>query len=63
MADNKKNPEVTLKTKSRKGRKSKTQKFPISQANKLLKLSNTEWELSDEGFKWNGKEIAVNSKK
>lgn len=36
----------------------KPQPFPISQANTLLSLRNSQWELSDEKFTWNGTEIA-----
>lgn len=32
--------------------------FPISQANRLLKMNNSQWELKDEKFIWNGTEIA-----
>ena len=38
-------------------------KFEISQANRLLSFSNSQWELKDDGFKWNGKEIAVQARK
>ena len=38
-------------------------KFEIGQANKLLSLSKSQWELNDENFKWNGREIANAPKK
>ncbi len=38
-------------------------KFEIGQANKLLSLSKSQWELNDENFKWNGSEIANAPKK
>ena len=47
---------VLLKAKDKK--ESKPQAFPIAQANKILSLSNPQWELSDEKFMWNGTEIA-----
>lgn len=54
---------VTLKTKVTKERKkSKDRSFPISQANTILKLANSQWELNDKDFKWNGKEIAIAKK-
>lgn len=52
---------VKLKTKSVGDSKSKNQEFTLDQANKLLKLPNTRWELSDENFNWNGSEIAPNA--
>ena len=61
--DNGKNVMVTLKTKATKNKKSKDQKFGLKHANNVLKLANSQWELNDPGFKWNGTEIAVNSKK
>lgn len=62
MADEK-NVMVTLKTKARKDYKSKDQKFTVAHANAVLKLPNSQWELNDAGWKWNGTELAVNSKK
>lgn len=54
---------VNLKQKDgSKGPKTE-RKFEISQANKLLSLTNSQWILNDENFKWNGKEIATESKK
>lgn len=47
---------VFLKPKDVKG--SKKSKFEISVANQLLSLSNSQWELSDEKFTWNGTEIS-----
>ena len=32
--------------------------FELSIANQLLSLSNSQWELSDEKFNWNGTEIS-----
>ena len=49
---------VKLKTKKNKKGESKERSFEISQANELLKLRKTQWELADKGFKWNGSEIA-----
>ena len=46
---------VTLKVKGEKGRE---QKFEIAQANALLKIKNSQWELKDEKFTYNGTEIA-----
>ena len=46
---------VTLKVKGEKG---KTQEFEIAQANALLKIKNSQWELKDEKFTYNGTEIA-----
>ena len=54
------NKEVKLTTGS--GKKKKSKSFNISQANKLLSLSNAQWKLDDPGFKWNGIEIAVVNK-
>ena len=54
MADLK-NVNVKLKTKSKE---SKNQSFPLETANKLLKLPNSQWELDDKDFKWNGTELA-----
>jgi len=36
----------------------KVQKFEIDQANKLLKLPNSRFELADDEFDWNGIEIS-----
>ena len=49
---------VKLKTKALKGRKSKEQKVSIGQANIMLKMRKSQWELADKSFKWNGTEIA-----
>lgn len=54
MAKENENQDVVLKAKGEKG---KDRKFPIGQANKILSLSNSQWELNDKGFSWNGKEI------
>lgn len=51
-----KDQKVKLKAKDVKDAKSK--EFEIDHANKLLKLSNTQWELADDKFVWNGTEIA-----
>lgn len=45
-----------VKLKSNCGTLSQT--FGISQANRLLQLSNAQWKLADEKYKWNGTEIA-----
>lgn len=50
-----KNERVTLKVKDDPKRE---QSFPIAQANAILNLRNSQWELSDSKFKHNGKEIA-----
>lgn len=49
---------VTLKTKELKGRKEKKQTFPIGQANAILKMRKSQWQLADDKFHWNGTEIA-----
>jgi hypothetical protein len=36
--------------------------FDIKHANNLLKLPNSQWELADEKFVWNGTEIAKKAK-
>jgi hypothetical protein len=49
---------VPLKSKDfAKGKSAKKQSFPIGQANKILGLSNSQWELDSKDFDWNGKEI------
>lgn len=45
---------VTLKS---KGEKAQSQKFPIAQAEKLLNLSNSRWELDDKAYEFKDKEI------
>lgn len=55
-----KNTKVSLKAKDSK--KAKKGKFFIDQANKMLSLSNSKWELDDDRFKWNGSEIAKKPK-
>jgi hypothetical protein len=50
-------PNVKLKAKDGK-KDAKPVEFSIGQANKLLKLPNTQWELDDKAYKWNGTEIA-----
>lgn len=47
---------VTLKAKD--AEKNRTREFGLDQANKLLRLKNTQWELADKGYKWNGSELA-----
>jgi len=54
--ENVKKEVVILKPKDTKDGKLK--EFGIDQANKLLKLPNSQWELKDEKFKWNGTELA-----
>lgn len=63
MANEKKIEEVkevttkdVVKMKSNCGTLSQT--FGIGQANRLLTLSNPQWKLADEKYKWNGTEIA-----
>lgn len=51
-----KDQKVKLKAKDVKDAKPK--EFGIDHANKLLKLPNTQWELADDKFAWNGTEIA-----
>lgn len=46
----------------KKDGKSKTKKFEISQANKLLKMKKSAWTLNDSKFTFNGTEIAKASK-
>lgn len=53
---------VQLKTKKNGNVDSKTRSFEISQANSILKLRNTQWQLDDKGFEWNGTEIAKKAK-
>lgn len=57
------NKKVTLKTKPHGKVKSKNQDFTVDHANKVLKLANSQWQLNDANWKWNGTELAVNSKK
>lgn len=47
-----------VKLKAKDVKDSKPQEFKIEVANKLLKLSNSKWDLADEKFVWNGTEIA-----
>ena len=47
---------VTLKTKN--ADKPRKKSFPLEQANKLIKLKNSQWELDDKGYKFNGTELA-----
>lgn len=50
---------VKLRSKpSGKDAKAKTRSFEIDQANKLLKVKKSAWELADEKFQFNGSEIA-----
>lgn len=53
---------VNLKQKDGGKGPKKEQKFPIDQANKLLSLKKTQWQLSDDRYKWNGTELAKNAK-
>lgn len=52
---------VGLKSKDRQ-KNQVSQKFEITQANRLLSLQNTQWELSDANFEWNGTEIVKKGK-
>jgi hypothetical protein len=59
MANEKKPVMVDLKSiPGTKDGKSKTQSFPIDQANEILKLKKSAWKLADSKFKFNGIEIA-----
>ena len=54
---------VNLKSKPQgKDAKPKERKFEIKQANALLKIKKSGWELSDDKFQFNGKEIAKKAK-
>lgn len=52
----------TLVTLKAKDVKSRTKQFGIDHANKILKLSNSQWELNDDNFEWNGTELAKKGK-
>lgn len=54
------NTPVTLKAKGEKG---KERTFDIKQANSLLKLHNTQWELNDAAYEHNGTELVKKSGK
>lgn len=62
MEEKKPTEMVTLKVKEIKGRKSKSVTLPIGQANMILKMRKSQWELNDKTFIWNGTEVAKNSK-
>lgn len=47
-----------VKLKAKDVKDAKPKEFTIDHANKLLKLPNTQWELADDKFNWNGTEIA-----
>jgi hypothetical protein len=49
---------LVVKLKAKDQKNGKTTEFEIQQANKLLSLNNSQWELEDKLFKWNGTEIA-----
>lgn len=51
---------VTLKAKDSKGGVKKT--FVESQALKLLKLPNSQWELADEKYSYDGKDLSKKGK-
>lgn len=61
MSDSKtaKAEKVTLKSKSKK---SVSRQFGTKQANALLKLPNSQWELDDKNYQFNGTELAKASK-
>lgn len=61
MSEVKKLVNVKLTTGSDK--KAKTRMFDIDHANRVLKLSNSQWKLDDPNYKWNGTEIAKVVKK
>lgn len=48
---------VSLKVKG--DSKRKTESFPLKQANAILSLTNSAWELSDTKYKWNGTELTT----
>jgi hypothetical protein len=48
----------TAKLKVKGKKDAKPVEFTMSEANKLLKLPNCQWELADEKLEWNGIEIA-----
>lgn len=50
---------ATVKLKAKDVTENNEKTFPLAVANKLLSLSGTQWELSDEGYTWNGKDLAV----
>lgn len=47
-----------VKLKAKDVKDAKPVEFEINQANKLLKTANSQWELADKAFQWNGIEIA-----
>ena len=53
---------VKLKPKDKKAKVSERY-FLVSHANEILKKPNSQWELNDPGYKWNGVELAKNTKK
>ena len=56
---------VILQTKEKGGEnapKQKSRPFEISVANKMLQLRNSQWELKDDKYTFNGVEIAKKTK-
>jgi hypothetical protein len=47
-----------VKLKKKNGKENDGREFPIAQANTLLKLPNSQWEIGDNKYQWNGTEIA-----
>lgn len=54
---------VTLKAKDKKeGKEPVKQSFEEAQAIRILKLPNSQWELADEKYTWDGKELSKKGK-
>lgn len=54
------NPEnATVKLKAKDVTENGEKTFSLAVANKLLSLPGSQWELSDEAYTWNGKDLAV----
>lgn len=54
---------VTLKSKDNKeGKEAIKQLFEESQAIRILKLPNSQWELADDKYTWDGKELSKKGK-
>lgn len=59
-----KNETVKLKQKDGKDpKKASAVEFSVKRANALLLLPNSQWELADDKYKWNGSEIATTATK
>ena len=61
MSNVKKAETVNLVTKTADN-KEKARKFEVSVANRLLTMRNAKWQLKDDAYKFNGKELAKNGK-